>query len=79
MTRKLKAIVIDDYDFTANTMPVLRALNYCGSFPIPDKSKKPIYSEIFFDSKNSLLEAEQKRNRKKLNLVKSSLGGRDSY
>lgn len=36
---KLKVAVVD-YDFTANTMPVLRALNYCGSFPIPDKSKR---------------------------------------
>lgn len=67
---KLKVAVVD-YDFTANTMPVLRALNYCGSFPIPDKSKNPIYSEIFFDSKSSLLQADQKRNRKKLRLEKS--------
>jgi transcriptional regulator of NAD metabolism len=52
-------------------MPVFRALDYCGSYPIPDKSKKPIYSDIFFDSKSSLLQAEHKRNRKKSLLEKS--------
>ena len=61
---KIKAILVD-YDFTANTMPVLRCLNYCGSYPIPDKSRKEIYSSIFFNSEKAIREAEQKRDRKK--------------
>ena len=73
---KVKAIIVD-YNFTARTMSVLRCLSYCGSFPIPDKSRKPIYSDIFFDSENSLFQAKQKRDRKKLVLEKS-LGGKRS-
>lgn len=68
MSKKIKAIVVD-YDFTADTMPVLRCLNYCGSYPIPDKSRKEIYSSIFFNSEESLKRAEQKRNRKKKLLI----------
>lgn len=62
---KAKVIAIDDYDFSVNTMPVLRALKYYSSYPIPDKSKKPIYSEIFYNSEKSIEEAKLKRERKK--------------
>lgn len=65
---KIKVVAVD-YDFTPNTMPVLRALNYCGSYPIPDKSRKQIYSSIFFNSEKSIQEAQQKRNRKKELLI----------
>jgi len=69
--KKVKVIAVSDISFDVRTMPVFRALDYCGSYPIPDKSKKPIYSDIFFDSKSSLLQAEHKRNRKKSLLEKS--------
>lgn len=42
--RKLKIAVVENYDFTSKTMPVLFAIEHYGSYPIPDKSKKPIYS-----------------------------------
>lgn len=63
--RKLKIAVVENYDFTSKTMPVLFAIEHYGSYPIPDKSKKPIYSDIFYDSKSSLVQAGQKRKRKK--------------
>ena len=61
---KIKAILVD-YDFTSKTMPVLFAIEHYGSYPIPDKSRKEIYSSIFFNSEKAIREAEQKRDRKK--------------